>query len=148
MSETYRQMQERQQREYSEFTKGKVLYAFSEKQFAEGCAKLGIAREDAGQRLVAIAPGGAILKEHAQALHDMFERFQEEQDAAIAADPDGNGFIYGMFNYELANHEYSYTGEIDETLDACGLTWEEVQASPKLLNGLKRAMQYQRDNAE
>ena len=67
------------------------------------------------------------------------DRHQDERAAAIQADPDGTGFIFQMFRYELANHEYSYTGDLAETLDALGITTDEVNASPALLNGLHLA---------
>ena len=45
-----------------------------------------------------------------------------------------------MFLTELCNHEYSYTGDISETLDALNITAEEVNASAALQNGLKKAV--------
>lgn len=46
-----------------------------------------------------------------------------------------------MFLYEMDNHEYGYTGDLDDTLDALGMEWEEIEASEKLLTGLKKAQQ-------
>ena len=47
--------------------------------------------------------------------------------------------MYQMFRNELANHEYGWTGDPEETLEALGMTWEEVQNSEKLLKGFNRA---------
>ena len=66
-------------------------------------------------------------------------RHDQERAAAIAEDKDGSGFIFDMFRYELSNHEYSYTGDLGETLDALGFTLEEINARPPLLNGLHMA---------
>lgn len=44
-----------------------------------------------------------------------------------------------MFCYELANHEYGYTYDLDPTLDALGLTIEEVRQNERLLHGLEEA---------
>lgn len=44
-----------------------------------------------------------------------------------------------MFLYELANHEYGYTGELEDTLDALGYTAEDINADKRLLHGLERA---------
>lgn len=62
-----------------------------------------------------------------------------EMEAAKAADEDGTGFLYQMFKYELDNHEYGYTGELEDTLDCLGLTWEELKASPVMLKALDKA---------
>lgn len=60
-------------------------------------------------------------------------------DPAIAEDKTGDGFIYQMFLCELANHEYNYTEDVEETLDALGYTWEQIMADKRLLHGLKMA---------
>lgn len=44
-----------------------------------------------------------------------------------------------MFLYELDNHEYGYTGDLEDTLDCLGLTWEELKASPAMLKALDKA---------
>jgi len=69
----------------------------------------------------------------------MLKKFNDETKAAIDADKTGDGFIYDMFYYELANHEYCITYEYDETFDALGLTEEQVLADKRLLHGLKKA---------
>lgn len=56
---------------------------------------------------------------------DTFCRLKEEREAAIAEDKTGDGFIYQMFLCELSNHEYNYTEDVEETLDALGYTWEQ-----------------------
>lgn len=60
--------------------------------------------------------------------------------AAIDNDPDGTNFIYEMFYYELCNHEFDYTRELDDTLYSLGYTLKDIQTNPKLKNGLKKAM--------
>lgn len=69
----------------------------------------------------------------------MFARHRKERKDAITADETGEGFVYQMFRNELANHEYGWTGDPEETLEALGMTWEEVQNSEKLLKGFNRA---------
>lgn len=44
-----------------------------------------------------------------------------------------------MFVWEMENHEYSYTGDLEPTLDALGLTLGQVANDPKLSHGLKLA---------
>ena len=44
-----------------------------------------------------------------------------------------------MFFSELENHEYSYTGSAEDTLDSLGLSFEDVAADPRLAHGLDLA---------
>ena len=64
---------------------------------------------------------------------------------AIKGDKTGHEFIYDMFNYELGNHEYCYTGSTEQTLEALGLPLEEVKKNPALLAGLKKGIANQSD---
>jgi hypothetical protein len=51
-----------------------------------------------------------------------------------------------MFLYELANHEYCITYDLEDTLDALALTVDEINADPRLLHGLEKALkQYLKD---
>ena len=54
--------------------------------------------------------GGFVQKKDVPLIRNTFSRHQEELQAAIDADPTGEGFIKDMFLSELENHEYSYTG--------------------------------------
>ncbi len=44
-----------------------------------------------------------------------------------------------MFLYELGNHEYDVTMDLDETLAALDYTMDAIQADPRLSHGLERA---------
>ena len=89
--------------------------------------------------------GGYIRKADKKALEDLFAKHRRELQEAIAADKTGEGFIYDMFYTELANHEYSYTGDVTDAVNACGLTVEQLNANPALIKGLKKAADDQRD---
>jgi hypothetical protein len=116
-----------------------MFFAFNRKQFDEGMEKLGLKPNETDKIYSLKGTGGYYRKSDAKALYDMFDRHQQEKEAAIAADTTGEGYIYQMFVYELANHEYCITYDLEPTLDACGLTLEEVQSNPALLAGLKKA---------
>jgi hypothetical protein len=73
----------------------------------------------------------------------MMDRHAQEMQDAIDADPTGDGFIYDMFNEELANHEYCITNDITDALNALNLSIEEINADVKLQHGLKKAAQAQ-----
>lgn len=69
----------------------------------------------------------------------MMMRHKRERNEAIKADVTGEGFIYQMFADEMADHEYGYTGDLEEVLEAVGMTLEEIANNPALSAGLIKA---------
>lgn len=134
----YLELHERQQAEVDAFP---MFFAFNRKQFAEGMRSLGLEPEDTG-KIYSIGSGGFIRKTDGEALHELFERHSAEMQAAIDADETGDGFIFDMFDYELANHEYNYTHDPEPTLECLGLTMEMVKADARLLHGWQKATRY------
>lgn len=132
----YVELRHRQQEEFNALPLG---FAFSNKQFDEMMRNLGLDPEKDVDKIYSIGAGGFVQKKDAELLHETHKRLDEEMAAAIAADETGEGFIYEMFLYELDNHEYGYTGELEETLDALGYTVEDINADKRLLRGLNRA---------
>lgn len=131
----YEDLKQRQQQEFSAFP---MQFAFSDSQFAEGMAALGLKPTDTGK--IYKAPGGGFYRrEDGPRLAEMMDRFDRELQEAIAEDETGDGFIFEMFLYELENHEYDVTMDLDETLDALGYTMDAIQADPRLSYGLERA---------
>ena len=139
---TYKELKDRQQAEINAFP---FIWAFNENQFADGMRRLGLdPTADRGQ-IVHVGGGGYSRKADKKALEDLFAKHRRELQEAIAADKTGDGFIYDMFYTELANHEYSYTGDVTDAVNACGLTVEQLNANPALIIGLKKAADDQRD---
>ena len=139
---TYSELKERQQQEINAFP---FIWAFNESQLADGMRRLGLDPEKDKDKLCSIGGGGIIRKTDAAAMRAMFDRHRRELLDAIEADSTGEGFIYDMFYTELANHEYSYTGDVTDAVNACGLTVEQLNANPALIKGLKKAADDQRD---
>ncbi len=133
----YAQLTKRQQEEFNTLPLG---FAFSNAQFTEMMTEWGLDPKDDLDKIVRIPGGGFIQKKDVDLLRETSCRHKKELEDAIAADETGEGFIYEMFYYELANHEYGYTGELDETLETLGYTYEEVMADKRLKRGLKKAM--------
>ncbi len=131
----YAALRKEQEKEIDAFP---FMWAFSQKQFEEGMAKLGLEPTDT-DKIYSIGNGGYIRKTDAKRMGEMFTRHTEQMQAAINADPTGEGFVADMFLYEMDNHEYSYTHDIEPVLEALGLTAEEVTASKKLRHGLYMA---------
>lgn len=134
----YRTMKERHQDEVNNFPLG---FAFGDKQFEEMMQKWGLdAKNDADLAKVAHLYAGAyILKKDIPAYKDMSKRHYEELQAAIAADTTGEGFIFHMFYDELCNHEYGYTGDCNDTLEALGYSADDIMSNPALKRGLEKA---------
>lgn len=143
----YRVMRSRHQ---SEINSLNLFWAFSQEQFNEAIAKLGLDpnnKQDMS-RLRRIPGGGFALEEEAKRMVYVVREHQKEMDKAIADDKTGDGFIYDMFVYELFNHEYGYTGDSEDTLDSLGLSYEEVHANKALEHGFKKACAYVMANSE
>ena len=143
MPNLYKELHDRHQAEINAFPFG---FAFSQKQFDEMMVERFSLKPTDTDKIYSIGGGGYIRKEDYQSMIDMFERHAKEKKEAIAADVTGDGFIYDMFVYELANHEYMYTMTSDDTLYALGLTWEDVKADSRLSHGLKKAKKYILEN--
>ena len=139
MPNAYVALKQRHQQESDAFP---FMFAFSEEQFTKGMESLGLSPTDTDQ-IYSIGMGGYIRKTDASAMNEMFARHARERQEAIDADKTGTGYIYDMFDYELANHEYEYTGDVSDTLDALGLTPEQVNADPRMVRALNRACKRQ-----
>lgn len=145
----YQEMITRHQAEFNSFP---MFFAFSQQQFTDGMQKLGLNPTDTNS-ICSFGAGGFYRKSDAPQLRAMLDRHHQEIADAIAADLTGDGFIYDMFDYELANHEYAYTQDLSDTLDALNLTVEKVNADSRFLHALQKATKaqtewYEQENAE
>lgn len=140
MANVYLDLKARQQKEVNDFP---MVFAFSKQQFAEGMKQLGLTPGDTDKVLSLGSTGGFLLKTDEAKLDEMLERHVREMQEAVDGDPTGEGFIFQMFDYELGNHEYSYTWDLEPTLSALDLTIEEVEKDPKLKRGLDKARKAQ-----
>ena len=130
----YADLKQRQQQEFGTFP---MQYAFSNQQFAEGRAALGLKPADT-DKIYKVPGGGFYRREDGSRLKTMMDRFDQELHEAVAGDKTGDGFIYEMFLYELENYEYGCTMDLSETLDALGYTPEDIQADPRHSHGMER----------
>jgi len=132
----YNELRDRQQKEYNAFP---VAFAFSNEQFDNEMIRFGLKPTDTN-KVVSIGYGGFIRKSDLNDYKAMLKRHQMQREKAIAEDKDGLGYVKDMFDYELANHEYGYTYDLEPTLDALGLTIEEINKDKKLMKGLQSAL--------
>ena len=132
----YQKLQNRQQQEFNALPLG---FAFGNKQFAEMMRGWGLDPEKDTDKIFSIGYGGFVQKKDAELLHVTTSRHEAELEAAIAGDQTGDGFICDMFRAELDNHEYSYTMDVSDALDALGYTAAAINADKRLKRGLERA---------
>lgn len=125
----YTKLKEKHQKEVNEFP---IIFAFSNEQLDEGMKKLGVANKD---ELASIGYGGYIKTQDTDAYVNMQIRINKECTEALK-DPE---YCYDAFSYELANHEYCITNDLEDTLNELGLTEKEIMQNPMLLYALKRA---------
>lgn len=129
---TYQELRAEQQARISEFLSEYGFFAFSQDQYKVGIEKLQT------EELVRIPGGGFIRKDKYDEFLTMMHRHFDELQEALK-EPET---AYQAFVTELNNHEYSYTRDVTETLEALGLTQEMVNESAVLSAALERAVKY------
>lgn len=132
----YQEMRDKQQEEFNALPLG---FAFGHKQFEEMMRGWGLHPERDVKKICSIGAGGYIQKKDVELLRQTSDRHKQELASAIETDTTGDGFIFQMFYCELNNHEYGYTGDADDTLDALNYTMEQVQSDQRLRRGFERA---------
>lgn len=115
------------------------FFAFSKEQFDTGMKKLGL-KPDETNKLVRIYGSGFIRKKDLQKFNSMIDTHNKMHEFYIANDKTGKGYIKDMFSYELANHEFGYTRDLSETLNACCLSRKDIEENFNLKNGLNLAL--------
>lgn len=131
----YEKLKNRQQKEFNAFP---IKFAFSDKQFEEMMKNWDLSIDDT-DKIYKIPGGGFIKKEDSKLFHEMLDRHEKELQKAISEDKDGTGFIFQMFLSELNNHEYIYTQDITDTLEALGYSYDDIMGNSKLHKGLIKA---------
>lgn len=148
MKNSYEQLREIQQERFNSWANEHMFFAFNMDQFREGMKKLGLDPEEDQDKIYRVPGGGYHRKEDAAALHEIIKKNYSELQEAIQADETGEGFIYEMFVSELFNHEYGYTGILEDALEALGMDPEDIENSPALSHGLAKAAAYVREHSE
>lgn len=134
----YTELKAKHQAEVDAFPFG---FAFNQKQFEEMMSKWGLTPDDT-DKIYSIGGGGYVRKSDSEAMDKMFQRHELERKMARKH---GDEYLFEMFNYELGNHEYCITHDLTDTLDALGLTIDEINSNPIMADALKRAIAAQED---
>jgi hypothetical protein len=127
--ETYSQMSQRHQKMVNDFPIG---FAFNSEQFEDAKKKLGVKNDN---ELYSIHGGGFIRQTDADKYIKMFLTISKETEEAMK----DFEFAVQAFVYELNNHEYNYTGEVEDALHALNLTQEDIDKNEMLQKALETA---------
>lgn len=111
--ETYQELKNRQQKEHNGFTG--IFFAFDNKQFEEGMSRIGLGMDDLKQ-IVSIGYGGYMREDRFEDYMAMINRHKAEKTARKKEE----SFLIESLVYELKNHEYCYTNDPTDALDALG----------------------------
>ena len=129
MTNLYVDLQDKHQAEYDAFP---MMFAFSNEQFDEGLKKL----DATPKELASIGYGGYIKKVDISDFKKMVTRLNNEKSEMLN---NNDRYLYQAFLYELANHEYGYTYDIEPTLQALSLTADQVANDHRLVSILNDA---------
>ena len=110
MNNLYVEFKERKQEKINNFD---MFFAFDNKQLENGLEKLNVNKNE----IVSIGMNGFIRKSDVQKFKNMLNNFKEEHKKNIKNDD----YVYHMFKYEMANHEYIITYDDEEILEVCNV---------------------------
>lgn len=144
---SYASLQANLQRDINELP---IKWAFNEKQYREAMNELGLDPEKDKDKLVVLPAGGFCLPETAEKLLALYEKFGKDVDEQVKIDRlNMTGFTKNMFIYELDNHEYGYTLDNYEALEALGYDYDEdIAPDDFMMEMLYRAEREIRDREE
>lgn len=134
----YRMQEAEHQRRVNDFLGKYAFFAFDEKQFNEGLAKLGIAPGTEGA-LVSIPGGGYLLADKGQELKDLLRKNSQERADAIRDTDTGAQFAYDMFRAALNDTEYSYSEDEEDALQRLGYSMQDIESDPILKPAFDKA---------
>lgn len=120
-----------------------LKFAFSDAQFERAMNELGLTKDDT-DKVVGIGAGGFCLPETAEKLENYCKQFHEEKTKAFKNDD----FLRSAFEYELANHEYIITCELDETLRALDISEEDYYKNDRYKRIMKEAIKNYAEDME
>lgn len=136
----YNEMKERHQKLIDKLP---LKFAFSDEQFERAMIELGLTKDDT-DKVVGIGGGGFCLLETAEKLKNYCKQFHEEETKAFKDDD----FLRSAFEYELANHEYIITYELEDTLNALNISKEEYSKNDRYKKIMKEAIKNYKEEME
>lgn len=106
--------------EENKFITENIFFAFDNKQFEEWLKKIWV---ETIKDIISIGAGGYLRRDKTDEYHELFTRTSEKMKNWLNASPEN---LFSALVYELDNHEYELTRDHSDTLEALGLTAEEL----------------------
>ena len=125
----YREFKEMKQKEFNALP---TMFAFSMKQLEEQLNKFGATKDE----IVNLGAGMFMRKKDVYLL-DSWEARTEAMEKELMKNDD---FVLDAFLYELRNHEYIITYDVDDALEVFGLDRDLVRNDKRLLSILNKAV--------
>ncbi len=132
----YLELKKRHQTEFNTFP---MVFAFTQEDLEKGMRKLGLDPTEKDKVCSLFGAGDIIRKSDVETYKSMSLRHRRELEDAIKADRTGRGFIFDMFLYELSANEYGFTEDASDTLEALGITWDDLEQNAPLKHGFDMA---------
>jgi len=110
MENKYLILKRKQEKRINDFPQ---FFAFSNEQLQEGLKKLNTIKEE----ILSTFGGGFIRKSDKEKYKEMWEIINKETENKRKDEK----FLYSAFLYEMANHEYGYSQDDEEVLNAIGI---------------------------
>ena len=133
----YAELKEANSKKTNAWGGGKMFFAFSDEQFYEGLKKVGFVKGE--HKLVDIGGGGFVRKDFIDEFREVFGAFSK----VIQKHLDDYDFMVDAFDYELGEHEYFITRDVEDTIEALGLCESDFKERPMLLEALKEGIKRQ-----
>lgn len=111
-----------------------LQFAFNKQQFEEGMRNLGLSPDET-DKVCSIPAGGFIRKTDVKMVMDTFMETSTEMSSALANDDD---FCIEALIYEMGNHEYALTYDMDEVLESLGLNGNNERIQKLFLKAEQR----------
>jgi len=125
----YREFKEMKQKEFNALP---IMFAFNKEQMQEQLKKFNATIEE-----IKVLGTGMFMREKDLYLLDSWEAKTEAMEEELMKNDD---FVLDAFLYELRNHEYIITYDVDDALDVFGLDRDLVRNDKRLLSILNKAV--------
>jgi hypothetical protein len=132
---TYKEYKETTTQEINQFVDANCIWAFGREQLAEALKEHNLTEEEFQNNYCGFFGGGAIRKDKIKE----YEKICEKQNNQLQELMKDERFAYEALYYELANHEYGYTGNESDALRDLGLTADDIIANQVLNRAFCRA---------
>lgn len=108
-----------------------MFFAFSKSQFEQGLNSINCKKEE----VVNIGAGGYVRQQD----FETFNNLIEEIESSISKNMQNFNFAVDAFEYELGNHEFIITFDLDDTLEALNITYTDLENNKTLKDALRVA---------